>query len=66
MIAHLAFLTTPAPGVFILNIQAAGNAETYQFEISKAHLANIVIDATAVVLREASTAFPQTKERRVT
>lgn len=52
MKAYLAYLTTPAPGVFVLNIQSANNAETHQYEISKAHLANLIIDGASFALRE--------------
>lgn len=57
MIAKLAYLTTPAPDVFILNFQVDHTGEgafIFQFEISKAHLANILIDGTALALRESS------------
>ncbi len=54
MIAKLAYLTTPFPGRFIINIQTFGTGETFQYEISKHHLANILIDGTALVLRETS------------
>jgi hypothetical protein len=61
MIARLAYLTTPAPGVFVLNIQPEGQEGIQRFEISKAHLANILISGTAVALREPSrTAFQST------
>ena len=53
MIAKLAYLTTPAPGVFIFNFQV-GDAEIQRVEISKAHLANILIDGASVALREYS------------
>jgi hypothetical protein len=59
MKTHLAYLTTPAPGVFILNIQTAGNGETHQFEITKAHLANIIIDGASFALRESLERKPQ-------
>lgn len=52
MRAHLAYLTTPAPNVFVLNIQFEDETTFVQFEISKAHLANILITGTAVALRE--------------
>ena len=55
MIAKLAYLTTPAPGVFIFNYQV-GDAEIQRVEISKAHLANILIDGASVALREYSSA----------
>ena len=51
-LARLAFLTTPAPGVFVLNFQF-GDEDTTQIEISKGHLANIIIDGTSLALREA-------------
>ena len=53
LIARLAYLTTPSPGVYILNIQV-GDDEIRRFEISRAHLANIIIDGTALALREQS------------
>lgn len=55
MIAKIAFLTTPAPDRYVLNIQIFGSDEVQQFEISKHHLANILIDGTALALRETST-----------
>ena len=53
MKAKLAYLTTPAPGVFVLNIQV-GDGSVQRFEISKAHLSNILIDGASVALREYS------------
>lgn len=57
MIAKLAYLTTPAPGRFILNFQSVdtlGNDVLLNVEISKAHLANILIDGSSLALREYS------------
>lgn len=54
MIAKLAYLTTPGPDRFVLNVQPLGTDEFIQFEISKAHLANILIDGTALALRDSS------------
>ncbi len=55
-IAKLAYLTTPYPGRFIINIQPLGmDGEIIQYEIAKHHLCNIIIDGTALVLRETST-----------
>lgn len=54
MIAKLAYLTTPGPDRFILNIQPFGSEDIMRFEICKAHLANILIDGTALALRESS------------
>lgn len=60
MIAKLAYLTTPAPNKFVMNIQPEGSDELLRFEICKAHLANILITGTAVALRETfvPAAFP--------
>lgn len=55
MIAKIAYLTTPGPNRFVLNIQTFGCEDLQQFEISKHHLANILIDGTALALRETST-----------
>lgn len=52
MIAKLAYLTTPSPGRYILNIQTFGSDDLLRYEIDRAHLANILIDGTAVALRE--------------
>lgn len=54
MIARLAYLTTPGPDRFVLNIQPCGSDDIIRFEIAKAHLANILIDGTALALREQS------------
>ncbi len=50
--ARLAYLTFPSPGRYILNIQPEGQEGCQRFEISRAHLANILIDGTALALRE--------------
>ena len=55
MIAKIAYLTTPGPDRFVLNIQTLGCDDVQQFEISRHHLANIIIDGTALALRETST-----------
>jgi hypothetical protein len=55
MIAKIAYLTTPGPDRFVLNVQTFGSDDIQQFEISKHHLANILIDGTALALRETST-----------
>jgi hypothetical protein len=54
MIAKLAYLTTPAPGRYMLNIQPFGSDDLLRFEIAQAHLANILIDGTALALRDSS------------
>lgn len=60
MIAKLAYLTTPGPGRYVLNIQTFGSEELHRFEIDRAHLANILIDGTAVALREYPNRVPVT------
>ncbi len=49
-VAKLAYLTSPAPNRFILHIQIG--VCDYDFEISRAHLANIIIDGASMSLRE--------------
>jgi len=62
MIAKIAYLTTPGPDRFVLNIQTFGSDDIQSFEISKHHLANILIDGTALALRETSTTRIPQKE----
>jgi hypothetical protein len=50
-IAKLAYLTSPAPGRYLLNIQPYGSDELLRFEIAQAHLANIVITGTSLALQ---------------
>lgn len=54
MIARIAYLTSPQPGVYMLNVQPEGSDGCLQYEISRAHLANILVDGTALALRETS------------
>lgn len=49
--AKLAYLTTPSPNVYVLNIQVEGE-DIQRFEISKAHLINISVDGINMALRE--------------
>lgn len=51
MIAKIAYLTTPAPGRFVLNFQAFGCDGIQSIEISKEHLANVVIDGALMMLK---------------
>ncbi len=53
IVARLAYLTSPAPNHFILNYQVDGD-DIVQIEISKAHLANVLIDGLSFSLRETS------------
>jgi hypothetical protein len=62
MIAKIAYLTTPGPDRFVLNIQPFGSDDLLRFEIAKAHLANILIDGVSLALREySSNRVPETK-----
>jgi hypothetical protein len=62
MKAKIAYLTSPAPNVFILNYQEEGREGIERIEITKAHLANIIIDGASYALREPSkTAFQSTQ-----
>jgi hypothetical protein len=56
ILARLAYLTSPAPNIFILNLQL--DDIDYKIEISKAHLANILIAGAAL-------AYPESVNRRV-
>jgi hypothetical protein len=59
--ARLAYLTSPSPSRYVLNIQPAGEEGCQRFEISRAHLSNILIDGVALALRETcSTRVPVT------
>lgn len=58
MIARIAYLSTPAPGVYVLNIQPEGQEGCLRYEISKAHLANIIIDGTTLALRDIDNRVP--------
>ena len=60
MIARFAYLTSPSPNVFVLNIQIEGKDGIERFEISKAHLANILITGTALALQEQYPRVPET------
>jgi len=50
--AKLAYLTTPQRGVYVINYQPEGSDEVRQVEISKGHLANIIVDGASLALRD--------------
>lgn len=52
MIAKLAYLTTPAPGVIVLNVQPEGCDGIIRYEISQAHLARILVAGTALAFND--------------
>ena len=64
MKAKLAYLTSPAPNRFTLHVQPENCCETLSFEISRAHLTNIIIDGASWSLRELNRVpeIPQVQE----
>ena len=54
MKARLAFLTSPAPNVYLFNYQEEGKEGLCQVEISERHLANIVVDGASHALRSSN------------
>lgn len=52
MIAKLAYLSTPAPGRYVLNYQAFGSENLVSIEIGKDQLVNILIDGSTSALRD--------------
>lgn len=51
MKARIAYLTSPAPNVYLLNFQLEHGVES-SIEISEGHLANIIIDGASFALRK--------------
>ncbi|MET4529165.1 hypothetical protein [Bradyrhizobium sp. JR18.2] len=60
MIAKIFYLTSPAPGRYLVNFQLFGSEEITTVEIAKAHLANVVIDGASFALRESHRVQPTT------
>ncbi len=52
MIAKLAYLVTPDAGRYILNFQAFGSEELISIEVAPEQMRNILIDGTALMLRQ--------------
>lgn len=52
MIAKIAYLTSPAPNRFVLHFQPEGEQSLLHIEISKGHLANILITGTSLALQD--------------
>ncbi|MGM4997814.1 hypothetical protein AB8A05_04050 [Tardiphaga sp. 538_B7_N1_4] len=50
-VAKLAYLTQPAPGVILLNIQIEGR-EFERVEVTRDQLANMVVEGAALALKE--------------
>ncbi|MET4184942.1 hypothetical protein ABIB94_007071 [Bradyrhizobium sp. JR7.2] len=51
-IAKIAYFATPGPNRYMIKFQLFGSDEIQSVEISKAHLANIIIDGASLALRE--------------
>lgn len=51
VLAKIAYLTQPAPDVFVLNFQYGRDPELHQVQISKAQLSGIIIDGASIALR---------------
>lgn len=60
MIAKLAYLTTPAPGRYMLNFQPFGSEELTSVEIGPDQMQNILIDGVALMLRQSFHRVPVT------
>lgn len=52
MIAKLAYLTTPAPGRYVVNIQTFGSDDLMKIEVSPDQMRNILIDGVTLMLRQ--------------
>ena len=52
MIAKIFYLTSPAPGRYLVNFQLFGSDELTSIEIAQAHLTNVIIDGASFSLRE--------------
>lgn len=61
MIAKIAYLTSPGPNRYVLNIQMFGSEGIERIEITEAHLANIVIDGASFALRKTRVSIPHTE-----
>lgn len=62
MIAKIFYLTSPAPGRYLVNYQLFGSEELTSVEIAQAHLANVVIDGASFALRASHRVQPITNE----
>ena len=66
MKARIAYLTSPAPNVYMLNFQQENGTE-FSIEISKGHLANIIVDGASLALRDQyQNRVPATPQESVT
>lgn len=52
MIAKLAYLTSPAPGRYVLNYQPFGSDDLTSVELAPEQMRNILIDGVTLMLRQ--------------
>jgi hypothetical protein len=57
-IAKLAWLTSPAPGRYILNFQIFGSEDLIQVEVGSDHMRNILSDGVPLMLRNSLNRVP--------
>jgi hypothetical protein len=64
MISKIAYLTTPDPGRYVLNIQPFGSDELMSIEIAPEQMRNILSDGVSLMLRQSFHPIPlkQTEE----
>lgn len=60
MISKLAYLTTPAPGRYMLNFQYFGSDELISIEVGPDQMRNILTDGVSLMLRQSFHRVPVT------
>jgi hypothetical protein len=60
MIGKLAYLTSPAAGRYVVNVQAFGSDELMSIEISPEQMRNILLDGITLMLRQSFHRVPVT------
>ena len=61
MIAKLAYLTTPAPGRYMMNFQLFGSDELISIEVGQDQMRNILSDGVSLMLRQSFHRVPSTQ-----
>ena len=64
MIAKLAYLTTPGPGRYMLNMQPFGSDDLISIEVSPEQMRNILIEGVALMLRQSFHRVPFTTNQQ--
>lgn len=62
MISKIAYLTTPDPGRYVLNIQPFGSDELMSIEIAPEQMRNILTDGVSLMLRQSFHPVPLKEE----